>query len=118
MVRDGISRLVLVLDGAVGMTEFMPAIAGAMEQLPSGLEVGVILGPGWESIEVLFSPTMELEQPARIWRNAFAVWCVEPVVRIIGRRSWLDGIGRRKNRTALSYGYMDPSRWNLIAWKN
>ncbi len=44
-------RVVLVLDGTRGMEEFYPAIAEALERLPQGLEVAVLLAAdGFESV--------------------------------------------------------------------
>jgi hypothetical protein len=88
LTHPGVSRVVLVLDGAVGMTDYMPTIARAMEQLPAGLEVGVILAR---------DGVLELYQPQQ-WTGATRL----DLARHIRR---LRGAGGQDNQAALLAGW-------------
>jgi len=88
MPHAEVTRVMVVLDGAEEMTDYMPEVAEALGRVPGGLEVGVILAR--DGVEELFSP--------RPWTGTTR----EDLARRIRR---LRGAGGQDNQAALLAGW-------------
>lgn len=87
-----VSRLVLVLDGALDMEDFFDDVAEALDRVPEGIEVAAVLAQ--DGVDVIWPPRK---------------WSKEIASQLAATIRQLRGIGGQDNQAALLHG------WELAA---